>query len=71
MGKIKALKGLGKAFVEGNKKKKILTTTTKYKDDMRIKEIDKMIKKTPRHHQQDVYEGHMDEVQAIYDKGKK
>ena len=65
--KFLAKKGLGLL----GKKKKILTTTTKYKDDMRIKEIDKMIKKTPRHHQQDVYEGHMDEVQAIYDKGKK
>ena len=52
-------------------KKKTLTTTTKYKDAMRIKKIDKLIKKTPKKFKQDVYEGHMDEVQAIFDKGKK
>jgi len=50
------------------KKKKILTVD---KDVLRISEINKKLKKTPRHHQQDVFESHIDEVKAIYDKKDK
>ena len=53
---------------------KTLTTTTKHKGELRIKEINKKLKKTPRHHQQDVHEDHAQEVADIYAgkwKGKK
>ena len=61
-----AIKGLGKAFL--GKKKKTLTVD---KDALRISEINKKIKKTPKEFKQDVFEDHIDEVKAIYDKGKK
>ena len=54
--------------------RKTLTTTTKYKGDLRISEINKKLKKTPSHHQQDVAEEHAQEVADIYAgkwKGKK
>ena len=38
------------------------------KDALRISEINKKIRNTPRSHKQDVFEGHIDEVKAIYDK---
>ncbi len=61
-----AIKGLGKAFL--GKKKKTLTVD---KGALRISEINKKLKKTPRHHQQDVAEDHAQEVLDIYNKGKK
>jgi len=62
------------AILKAAKKRKILTTTTKYKGDLRIKEINKKLKKTPRHAQQDVAEDYAQEVADIYAgkwKGKK
>ena len=58
-----AKKGLG---LLGKKK-----TLTVDKGALRISEINKKLKKTPRHHQQDVFESHIDEVKAIYDKKDK
>ena len=49
-------------------KKKTLTVD---KGALRISEINKKLKKTPRHHQQDVAEDHAQEVLDIYNKGKK
>ena len=65
MGRIKAIKGLGKAFLESDKKKKILTTTTQHKADMRIKEINRKIKeyKGPK---QNITEDYVQEVADIY-----
>ena len=54
--------------------RKTLTTTTKYKGDLRISEINKKLKKTAREHQQTVAEEHAQEVADIYAgkwKGKK
>ena len=54
--------------------RKTLTTTTKYKGDLRISEINKQLKKTPSKHQQSVAEEHAQEVADIYAgkwKGKK
>ena len=62
--KFLAKKGLGLL----GKKKKILTVD---KGALRISEINKKLKKTPRHHQQDVAEDHAQEVLDIYNKGKK
>ena len=65
------LKGIPKLAKKGWK---TLTTTTKYKSELRIKEINKKLKKTPRHAQQDVVEDHAQEVADIYAgkwKGKK
>ena len=56
------------------KPRKVLTTTTKYKGDLRIKEINKKLKQTPSRIQQDVAEEHAQEVADIYAgkwKGKK
>ena len=53
------------------KKRKVLTVD---KRALRISEINKKLKKTPRHHQQDVHEDHAQEVADIYAgkwKGKK
>ena len=53
------------------KKRKVLTVD---KGALRISEINKKLKKTPRHHQQDVAEEHAQEVADIYAgkwKGKK
>ena len=61
--KFLAKKGLG---LLGKKK-----TLTVDKDALRISEINKKIKKTPKEFKQDVFEDHIDEVKAIYDKGKK
>ena len=55
-------------LVKAGKKKKILTVD---KDALRISEINKKLKKTPSHAQQDVFEDHIDEVKKIYDEGKK
>ena len=41
------------------------------KDEIRISEINKKLRNTPRHHQQDVAEDHAQEVLDIYNKGKK
>jgi len=54
--------------------RKTLTTTTKYKGDLRIKEINKKLKDTPSEHQQTVAEDYAQEVSDIYEgkwKGKK
>ena len=57
------LKGIPKLAKKGWK---TLTTTTEHKGQLRIKEINKKLKKTPRHHQQDVAEDHVQEVADIY-----
>ena len=65
------IKGVPKLAKKGWK---TLTTTTKHKGELRIKEINKKLKNTPRHHQQDVAEDHAQEVFDIYEgkwKGKK
>ena len=59
----KAIKGLGLL----GKKRKILTVD---KGALRISEINKKLKRTPRRIQQDVAEDHAQEVLDIY-KGKK
>jgi hypothetical protein len=46
-------------------------TLTADKGVLRISEINKKLKRTPRHHQQDVAEEHAQEVLDIYNKGKK
>ena len=71
------LKTLGMGIAKLITKKiprKTLTTTTKHKGELRIKEINKKLKETPRHAQQDVAEDHAQEVFDIYEgkwKGKK
>ena len=70
MGKIKALKGFGKAFLENGKKKKTLTVD---KGAARIAEINRKIKayKGPK---QNIVEDYAQEVSDIYEgkwKGKK
>jgi len=60
-------KGMG-VILKGGKKKKILTAD---KGAIRIEEINKKIRNTPSHARQDILEDHIDEVKAIYDKGKK
>ena len=55
-------------LVKAGKKKKILTVD---KDALRISEINKKLRNTPPHAQQDVAENYIDEVKKIYDKGKK
>ena len=68
---ITLLKGIPKLAKKGWK---TLTTTTKHKGELRIKEINKKLKKTPRRVQQDVAEEHAQEVADIYAgkwKGKK
>ena len=65
------IKGVPKIAKKGWK---TLTTTMKHKGELRIKEINKKLKETPRHHQQDVAEDHAQEVFDIYEgkwKGKK
>ena len=54
--------------------RKTLTTTMKHKGELRIKEINKKLKQTPRRIQQDVAEDYAQEVSDIYEgkwKGKK
>ena len=61
-------------FLKAKAPRKTLTTTTKHKGELRIKEINKKLKKTPRHAQQDMAEDHAQEVADIYAgkwKGKK
>ena len=61
-------------FLKAKAPRKTLTTTTEHKGKLRIEEINKKLKKTPRHHQQDVAEDHAQEVADIYAgkwKGKK
>ena len=41
------------------------------KGEVRIGEINKKLRNTPRHYQQDVAEDHAQEVLDIYNKGKK
>ena len=65
---------VGQALKAVVKPRKALTTTTKYKGDLRIKEINKKLKQTPSRIQQDVAEEHAQEVADIYAgkwKGKK
>jgi len=62
--KFLAKKGLGLL----GKKKKTLTVD---KGALRISEINKKLKKTPKEFQQDVAEDHAQEVLDIYNKGKK
>ena len=45
-------------------------TLTVDKGALRISEINKKLKKTPKKHQQDVAEDHAQEVLDIYNKGK-
>jgi ribosomal protein S7 len=59
-------KGMG-AILKAAKKRKTLTVD---KGALRISEINKKLKKTPRAHQQSVAEDHAQEVLDIY-KGKK
>ncbi len=61
--KFLAKKGLG---LLGKKK-----TLTVDKGALRISEINKKLKKTPKEFQQDVAENHAQEVLDIYNKGKK
>ena len=58
------IKGLPKIAKKGWK---TLTTTAKHKNELHIKEINKKLKKTPRHAQQDVAEDHAQEVFDIYE----
>ena len=58
------IKGLPRLAKKGWK---TLTTTMKHKGELRIKEINKKLKDTPRHHQQDVAEDHAQEVFDIYE----
>ena len=58
------IKGLPKLAKKGWK---TLTTTTKHKGELRIKEINKKLKNTPGHAQQDVAEDHAQEVFDIYE----
>ena len=60
-------KGMGAIIKHLGKKRKTLTVD---KGALRISEINKKLKKTPRHAQQDVAEDHAQEVAAIY-AGKK
>ena len=46
-------------------------TLTADKGEVRISEINKKLRNTPPHAQQDVAENYIDEVKKIYDKGKK
>ena len=65
---------VGQALKAVVKPRKALTTTTKYKGDLRIKEINKKLKDTPSKHQQTVAEDYAQEVSDIYEgkwKGKK
>ena len=71
MGSTILIKGIPKLAKKGWK---TLTTTLQHKRDLRLKEINKKLKETPRHHQQDVAEDHAQEVFDIYEgkwKGKK
>ena len=64
-------KGMGAIIKHLGKKRKTLTVD---KGALRISEINKKLKKTPRHAQQDVAEDHAQEVADIYAgkwKGKK
>ena len=58
------IKGVPKLAKKGWK---TLTTTTKHKGELRIKEINKKLKNTPGHAQQDVAEEHAQEVFDIYE----
>jgi len=65
------LKGIPKLAKKGWK---TLTTTTKHKGELRIKEINKKLKEAPRQTQQDMAEDYAQEVADIYAgkwKGKK
>ena len=64
-------KGMGAIIKKLGKKRKTLTVD---KGALRISEINKKLKKTPRHAQQDIAEDHAQEVADIYAgkwKGKK
>ena len=53
-------------FLKAKAPRKTLTTTPKYKGELRIKEINKKLKKTPPHAQQDMAEDYAQEVADIY-----
>ena len=65
------IKTLGMGIVKFLKTKAPRKTLTVDKGALRISEINKKLKKTPPHAQQDVFEDHIDEVKSIYDEGKK
>ena len=68
------IKTLGMGIVKFLKTKTPKKTLTVDKGALRISEINKKLKKTPRHAQQDVAEDHAQEVADIYAgkwKGKK
>ena len=68
------IKTLGMGIVKFLKAKAPKKTLTVDKGALRISEINKKLKKTPRHAQQDVAEDHAQEVADIYAgkwKGKK
>ena len=68
------LRTLGMGIVKFLKTKTPKKTLTVDKGALRISEINKKLKKTPRHAQQDVAEDHAQEVADIYAgkwKGKK
>jgi len=68
------IKTLGMGIVKFLKTKAPRKTLTVDRGALRIKEINKKLKRTPRHHQQDVAEDHAQEVADIYAgkwKGKK
>ena len=67
---------IGKSILSPKQRKsfkgpKFGKTLTADKGEVRISEINKKLRNTPRHHQQDVAEDHIDEVKKIYDEGKK
>ena len=71
MGSTILIKGIPKLAKKGWKP---LTTTDKHKGELRIKEINKKLKKPPPHAQQDMAEDYAQEVADIYAdkwKGKK
>ena len=68
------IKTLGMGIVKFLKTKAPRKTLTVDKGALRISEINKKLKKTPRHAQQDIAEDHAQEVADIYAgkwKGKK
>lgn len=68
----KIIRKVGETLSSKQKKKfkgpKFGKTLSVDKDALRISEINKKLRNTPRSHKQDVFESHIDEVKAIYDK---
>ena len=73
--KFHIIRKIGEALSSKQKKMykspKFGKTLTADKGEVRISEINKKLRNTPRHHQQDVAEDHAQEVLDIYNKGKK